>query len=376
MVTIKEVTSKRDLREFVKFNIHLYRKNKFHVPGLISEEMTTLDRHRNPAFEYCKAVYYMAYLEDRMVGRIAVMVNESSNKVWRQRYARFGWVDFIDDDEVVDSLFEAAETWAHDQGMETIVGPMGFTDLDHEGMLVEGFNHLGTMATIYNYPYYRCQLERLGYIKETDWHEFKIYIPEGIPEKHERIGEIVKERYGLEVVKCRSTKELMRWARQVFELLNIAYAPLYGYAPLTEKQIDYYLSIYVPMLRLDLVTLIVRQEDQRLVGFGISLPSLSEAMREAGGRFFPLGWFYLLRALKKKPEVVDLYLIAIHPKYQNKGVNALLFNDLIPIYRKLGVRYAESNPELEGNTAVQSQWTYFRREHHKTRRLYKKDISK
>ncbi|MDR3129419.1 MAG: hypothetical protein LBU03_04170 [Tannerellaceae bacterium] len=376
MVTIKEVTSREELREFVKFNIRLYEGNEWHVPGLVSEEMTTLDKKKNPAFEHCKAIYYLAYLRERVVGRIAVIVNESSNKVWKQRYARFGWVDFIDDDEVVDRLFEVAEVWARNQGMETMVGPMGFTDLDHEGMLVDGFKELGTMATIYNYPYYRCQLERLGYVKETDWHEFKIYIPEGIPEKHLRIGEIVKERYGLEVVKCRSTKELMMWARDVFKLLNIAYAPLYGYAPLTERQIDYYLSIYMPMLRLDLVTLIVRREDRQLVGFGISLPSLSEAMRKAGGRFFPLGWFYLLRALKRKPTVVDLYLIAIHPEYQNKGVNALLFNDLIPIYRRLRVHYAESNPELEGNMAVQAQWTYFRREHHKTRRLYRKDLSK
>jgi GNAT superfamily N-acetyltransferase len=258
--------------------------------------------------------------------------------------------------------------------METIVGPMGFTDLDHEGMLVEGFDQLGTMATIYNHSYYPAHLERRGYLKETDWHEYKIYIPDGVPEKHLRIGQIVAERYGLDIVKCRSTKELMRYARDVFGLLNIAYAPLYGFAPLTDRQIDYYLSMYIPMLRLDLVTLIVRREDKQLVGFGISLPSLSRAMQRAGGRFFPFGWIHLLKTLKSRPEVIDLYLIAVHPDYQNKGVNALLFNDLIPVYRRLGVHYAESNPELETNTSVQLQWSYFRREHHKTRRLYKKTL--
>ncbi|MDR3126936.1 MAG: GNAT family N-acetyltransferase [Tannerellaceae bacterium] len=375
MVTITEVISRKELREFVKFNIRLYKDNPWHVPALISEEMITLDINKNPAFEHCHAAFFLAHRQGITVGRIAVIVNRHSNTIWKQRYARFGWLDFIDDKEVVDKLFETAEIWALGQGMHSLIGPMGFTDLDHEGMLVTGFDRLATMATIYNHPYYPQHLERMGYVKEIDWHEFKIFIPDAIPEKHLRIGEIVKERYQLEVLKCRSTKELMKYAHQVFELLNIAYAPLYGYAPLTENQIEYYLAIYLPMLRLDLVTLILRKADRRLIGFGISLPSLSKAMKQARGRFFPLGWFYLLRTLKTRPQVIDLYLIAIHPEYQNKGVNALLFNDLIPIYRKLGVLYAESNPELETNTSVQSQWTYFRREHHKTRRLYRKDFS-
>ncbi|MDR3137936.1 MAG: GNAT family N-acetyltransferase [Tannerellaceae bacterium] len=374
MVTIKEVTTRCALREFVKFNHRLYRKNKFHVPSLVSEEMMTLDKAKNPAFDHCKAAYFLAYLDKQVVGRIAVMVNQISNTVWSQRYARFGFVDFEDDDEVVDKLFATAESWAKAQGMEKLVGPMGFTDLDHEGLLVDGFDQLGTMATIYNYPYYKDQLQRLGYTKETDWHEFKIYIPDGIPQKHLRIGQIVKERYSLEVVKA-SGKELSRFAPQIFELLNIAYAPLYGFVPLTQRQVDYYLSIYLPILRPDLVTLIVRKSDQRLVAFGISLPSLSTAMQKAKGHLFPFGWLHLLFALKINPKVIDLYLVAVHPEYQNKGVNALLFNDLIPIYRKLGIIYAESNPELENNTAVQSQWSYFQREHHKTRRLFKKVLA-
>lgn len=369
-IVIKEVTGKKELRQFVKFNIDLYKGNPYHVPSLIYDEMMTLDREQNPAFEVCDAIYFLAYKGDRIVGRIAGIINRRSNEVWNQKRARFGFVDFIDDNEVVDALFAAVRTWARQQGMEELCGPMGFTDLDHEGMLVEGFDQLGTMATIYNHPYYPKQLERMGFAKDQDWHEFKVYVPDGVPEKHLRIGEIVKRKYGLKVVKCKSKKEIMPYARPLFETLNVAYAPLYGFSPLTDKQIDYYIKMYIPMLRLDLITLIVREEDNALVGFGISIPSLSRALQKAKGQLWPFGWFHLLKALRSKPKIIDLYLMGVLPEYQSKGVNALLFNDLIPIYKSLGAIYAESNPELESNNAVQAQWDYFKREHHKTRRVF------
>ena len=369
-IVIKEVTGKKELRQFVKFNIDLYKGNPYHVPSLIYDEMMTLDRKQNPAFEVCDAIYFLAYKGDRIVGRIAGIINRRSNEVWNQKRARFGFVDFIDDDEVVDALFNAVRQWAKQQGMEELCGPMGFTDLDHEGMLVHGFDQLGTMATIYNHPYYPQQLERMGFVKDQDWHEFKVYVPDCVPEKHLRIGEIVKRKYGLKVVKCKSKKEVMPYARPLFETLNISYAPLYGFSPLTDKQIDYYINMYIPMLRLDLLTLIVREEDNAVVGFGISIPSLSRALQKSKGQLWPFGWFHLLKALRSKPEIVDLYLMGVLPEYQSKGVNALLFNDLIPIYKSLGVVYAESNPELETNNAVQAQWDYFKREHHKTRRVF------
>ena len=369
-IVIKEVTGKKELRQFVRFNIDLYKGNPYHVPSLIYDEMMTLDRKQNPAFEVCDAIYFLAYKGDRIVGRIAGIINRRSNEVWNQKRARFGFVDFIDDDEVVDALFNAVRQWAKQQGMEELCGPMGFTDLDHEGMLVHGFDQLGTMATIYNHPYYPQQLERMGFVKDQDWHEFKVYGPDCVPEKHLRIGEIVKRKYGLKVVKCKSKKEVMPYARPLFETLNISYAPLYGFSPLTDKQIDYYINMYIPMLRLDLLTLIVREEDNAVVGFGISIPSLSRALQKSKGQLWPFGWFHLLKALRSKPEIVDLYLMGVLPEYQSKGVNALLFNDLIPIYKSLGVVYAESNPELESNNAVQAQWDYFKREHHKTRRVF------
>lgn len=369
-IVIKEVTGKKELRQFVRFNIDLYKGNPYHVPSLIYDEMMTLDRKQNPAFEVCDAIYFLAYKGDRIVGRIAGIINRRSNEVWNQKRARFGFVDFIDDDEVVDALFNAVRQWAKQQGMEELCGPMGFTDLDHEGMLVHGFDQLGTMATIYNHPYYPQQLERMGFVKDQDWHEFKVFVPDCVPEKHLRIGEIVKRKYGLKVVKCKSKKEVMPYARPLFETLNISYAPLYGFSPLTDKQIDYYINMYIPMLRLDLLTLIVREEDNAVVGFGISIPSLSRALQKSKGQLWPFGWFHLLKALRSKPEIVDLYLMGVLPEYQSKGVNALLFNDLIPIYKSLGVVYAESNPELETNNAVQAQWDYFKREHHKTRRVF------
>lgn len=373
-VIIKEVTTKKELRNFVKFNITLYKDNPYHVPGLIDEEMITLSRKKNPAFEIGEAIYFLAYKDETIVGRIAGMINYKSNETWNQKNARFGFVDFIDDVEVVDKLFEAVENWAKEKKMTHLHGPLGFTDMDHEGMLINGFDQLGTMATIYNFPYYPEHMERMKYIKDQDWYEFKIKVPEKIPEKHIRISEIVKKKYGLHILKFKRRKDIWPYAQKIFNTLNEAYAPLYGFAKLTPKQIDYYVNLYIPMIRLDLITLIVREDDDAVVGFGITLPSLSKALQKTKGRLFPFGFIYLLKALYSKPKVVDFYLTGILPEYQNKGVNALLFSDLIPIYRNLGTMYAESNPELETNNAVQTQWDYFEREHHKTRRAFIKQL--
>lgn len=374
-VIIKEVTEKKELKRFVKFNIELYKDCPFHVPGLVEEEMVTLDKAKNPAFEVCDSIYFLAYKEGQIVGRIAGIINRLSNETWGQKRARFGFLDFIDDNEVVDALFDAVAKWAIQHGTTELQGPMGFTDLDHEGMLIEGFDQLGTMATIYNHAYYPKQLERIGFCKDQDWNEYKIYIPEAVPEKHLRIGEIVKKKYGLKILKFKKSKEIMPYARPLFDTLNTAYAPLYGFSKLTSRQIDYYIKMYVPMLRLDLVTLIVKEDDNSVVGFGISLPNLSHALKKAKGHLFPFGWIHLLKALKSKPKVVDLYLMGVLPEYQSKGVNALLFNDLIPEYIRVGTVYAETNPELESNNAVQAQWDYFKREQHKSRRVYLKPLT-
>lgn len=373
-VEIRQVQDKSELKRFVQFGNELYKKNPYHVPMLIDDELGTLDKDRNPAFEFCEAAYFLAYRNGRIVGRIAGIINHRANETWNQSNARFGFLDFINDNAVVDALFEVVENWARSKGMEMLQGPMGFTDMDKEGMLVEGFDQLGTMSTIYNYAYYPKQLERLGFIKDQDWKEFKIYIPKEIPEKHIRISKIVREKYGLRVVKVKDRKELLPYGPAVFETINKAYSNLYGYSELSPAQIEYYTKLYIPMLRPEFVTLIVREKDEKVVGIAISMPNLSKALKLANGKLFPFGFIHLLRALKGRPRVIDLYLMGVLPEYMNRGVNALLFNDLIPIYQKFGVEYAESNPELETNMSVQMQWDYFERKHHKTRRAFIKKL--
>ena len=375
MVEIRQLNPTRsNLKKFVEFQIELYKGNPYFVPPLVSDEIATLDSKVNPAFDHCESAYFMAYRDGKAVGRIAAMINKQVNEKENSRQARFGFVDFIDDAEVSKALFDAAEKWAKEKGMDNIVGPLGFTDLDNEGMLINGFEELGTMATIYNYPYYPAHVERLGYEKEVDWHEFLIEIPEQIPDKHKRIAEIVKKKFNLRVVKFTSRKALKeQYGQALFELINEAYDNLYGYSRLTKRQIDYYIKIYLGMLNLDLVTLIVDGEDQ-LVGVGISIQSMSRALQKSKGKMFPFGWWHLLKGLKGKNDRVDLLLVAVKPQYMGKGVNALLFTDLIPAYNKYGFKWAESNPELESNAAVQNQWEAFPYRQHRNRRAFIKRL--
>lgn len=373
-VEIKVVETKEDLKKFVLFGNELYKNNPYHIPVLVKDELETLDKDINPAFEFCEAVYYLAYKNGRIVGRIAGIINHRANEAWNQTHARFGFVDFINDNEVVDALFDAVAKWAKSKGMDMLHGPMGFTDMDKEGMLVEGFDRLGTMITIYNYAYYPKQLERIGFMKDQDWKEYIITIPDSIPERHVRISNLVSQKYGLSVLKFKSNKELIPYGPVVFELINKCYANLYGFSQLSDRQIQYYSKIYMPLLRPDFVTMIRRDKDEKIIGFGLALPNLSRALRKANGSLFPFGFIHLLRALKGRPRVVDLYLMGVLPEYQNRGVNALLFNDLIPIFRQSAAKFAESNPELETNMSVQLQWNYFERKHHKTRRAYIKPI--
>lgn len=375
MVEIRQINPTRsNLKKFVEFQIKLYEGNPYFIPPLVSDEIATLDSKVNPAFDHCESAYFMAYRDGKPVGRIAAMINKQVNEKENSRQARFGFVDFIDDAEVSKALFDTAEQWAKEKGMDNIVGPLGFTDLDNEGMLINGFEELGTMATIYNYPYYPQHIERLGYEKEVDWHEFLIEVPEQIPDKHKRIAEIVKKKFNLRVVKFTSRKALKeQYGQALFELINEAYDNLYGYSRLTKRQIDYYIKIYLGMLNLDLVTLIVDGDDQ-LVGVGISIQSMSRALQKSKGKMFPFGWWHLLKGLKGKNDRVDLLLVAVKTQYMGKGVNALLFTDLIPAYNKYGFKWAESNPELESNAAVQNQWEAFPYRQHRNRRAFIKKL--
>jgi len=372
---IVPVTDKKSLKQFVKFRIDLYKDSPYAIPPLYMDEMGTLDPAKNPAFEFCEAQCFLAYRDDKPVGRICAMINHKANEIWKTQSGRFGFIDFIDDKEVSAALLKTAEEWVKSKGLKAIHGPLGFTDMDQEGTLIEGYDQLGTMATIYNYPYYPQHIEQLGYRKDVDWVEYKIYIPDAIPEKHKRISEIVMKKYNLRIVKYTSSKKLIKdgYGQKLFELVNTSYAHLYGFTPLTQKQIDYYIGMYLSMLKLEFLTLIVDEKGD-LAGMGVAMPSLSKALQKAQGSLFPFGFIHLIKALKMKNPVVDLLLIAVRPEYMGKGVNALMFYDLIPHFQKAGIEYAESNPELVENEKVQSQWEYFKNVNHKRRRAFIKEL--
>lgn len=372
-VEIKKVETKSELKRFIRFNYEFYKDNPYSVPDLYDDMLNTFSPKKNAAFEFCEADYFLAYRNGKIVGRVAAIINNRANETWNKKTVRFGWIDFIDDIEVSRALIETVKDWGRDRGMTTIEGPLGFTDLDAEGMLVEGFDQLSTMATIYNYPYYPKHMEQLGMEPSADWVEMKIYIPEEIPEKHLRISNIIARKYGLHVRKLTNKKEVKKSgvAHEIFRLINEAYAPLFNFSKMTERQIDQYVNMYIPVLDLRMVS-IVENEQNEIVAVGISMPSLSEALQKAKGKLLPFGWFHLIKALMlKRPKVLDLLLVGVRPDYQNKGVNALLFTDLIPVYQELGFEYAESNPELEMNDKVQNQWQYFKTEQHKRRRCFK-----
>jgi len=374
-ITIKPILpTKSNLEKYVRFGIDLYRGNNYFVPPLIIDEVATLSPDSNPAFEHCSAQSFMAYRDGRPVGRITAIINDIVNRKQGSKAMRFGFVDFVDDVEVVDALFKAAEDWGRNRGCSMMIGPMGFSDMDHEGMLIEGFKEMGTMATIYNYDYYPRHMERMGFEKDVDWVEFRMTVPDKVPDKYMRIADIVSKKFNLHTVKFTSRKKIKeQYGLALFELINEAYADLYGYSPLSRRQIDYYIDQYLGILRLEDVCVVVDADD-KLVAVGISMPSLSKALRRSGGKIFPTGWYHLWKAIRGHVDVVDLLLVAVKPEYQSKGVNALIFCDLLPGYIANGYKFAESNLELEGNESVQKQWEYFERRQHRRRRAWKKII--
>ena len=367
--------SKRSqIRKFVKLGIDFYKDNPYYVPPLVMDDTNTLSPKKNPAFDFCEAQAFMAYRDGKPVGRIAGIINHKVNGRTGHKDLRFGFVDFIDDPEVSQALFDAVSQWGRVKGMTSIVGPLGFTDMDQEGMLTFGYDEVGTMATIYNYPYYPQHMERMGFEKDADWMEYYLTVPDAVPEKHRRIAEIVKERNGLKVKKYSSRKKIREeYGVALFELINEAYDKLYGYSPLSPKQIQYYINMYLSILNLELVT-VVTDADDKIVAIGISIQSFSKALQKCRGRIFPFGWVHLLPVLLGKSDAVDLLLIAVKPEYQSKGVNALLFADLIPYYIKNGYRHAESNPELESNAKVQNQWGSFEARQHRRRRAWRRNL--
>lgn len=375
-VEIRRVETKRDLKKFIRFNYELYKGNAYSVPDLYEDMKSTFSKEKNPAFEFCEAEYFLAYKDGKIVGRVAAIINNRANETWHTRNVRFGWIDFVDDREVSEALLNAVCEWGRRKGMTDIVGPLGFTDIDAEGMLIEGFDQLSTMATIYNYPYYPRHMEALGYEKQTDWIEKKLYVPESVPDGYQRVADIVMKRSNLHMHHIKSRKEISGTdlPYRIFDLINEAYSPLFGYSKMSKRQVDQYVKTYFPLLDMRMIS-IVEDADNEIVAVGVSMPSISRALQKAHGKLFPFGWFHLLKALFiKHSDVLDLLLVGVKPEYQSKGVNALLFADLIPSYVKMGFRYGETNPELEENEKVQMQWKYLKSETHKRRRCYHKAL--
>lgn len=377
-ITIKRVESKRDLKRFIELHYDLYAGNPYDVPNLFSDEMKTLSKDKNAAFEFCEAEYFMAYnAENQLVGRVAAIINHRANKRWGRLCVRFGWIDFIDDINVSRALLQAVEDYGRSKGMNEMIGPLGFTDLDPEGMLTWGFDQLGTMPTIYNYSYYPEHMEQLGdFEKDNDYVEFKLMVPDTVPEKYTKISRMIETRYNLHVRKF-TKKDIFEggYGRKIFELINTCFKDLYGYSELSDKQISQYIDMYLPMADLSLITGVEDwNAEKKLVAVGISIPSLSVALQKCRrGRLFPMGWWHILRALKQhKTKGVDLLLLGVLPEYRMKGANALMFSDLIPRYQAYGFEWGESQVEMETNENVQSQWQYLETILHKRRRCYKK----
>ena len=380
LIEIKKVENKKDLKTFIDFHYDLYEGNEYDVPNLFSDEMNTLSKDKNAAFEFCEAEYYLAYKDGKLAGRVAAIINHKANNKWGKKSVRFGWIDFIDDREVSKALLDAVEKYGREKGMEDVVGPLGFTDMDPEGMLVWGFDQLGTMPTIYNYAYYPEHIEALeGFEVDNKYVEFKIMVPDEVPEKYAKIAMMIEKRYNLHVRKL-TKKEVFQggMGQKIFDLINDTYKDLYGYSELSQKQIDQLIKSYLGFLDFNLITCIEDWTDgeHKLIGVGITMPSLAHALRKCRrGRLLPFGWFHVLRAIKMhKTNIVDLLLIGILPEYRAKGANALLFADLIPWYQKYGIEWGETQVELETNAGVQGQWGALTPVMHKRRKCYKKII--
>ena len=374
-VEIRKVQTKKELKEFIHFANDLYKGDEYYAPSLISDDYNTFDPKKNGAFDFCQAQLFLAYKVGKVAGRVMAIINNRANETWKVKQVRYGWIDFINDEEVAKALLDAVAAWGKERGMTDIAGPLGFTDFDPEGMLVEGFERVATMIGIYNYPYYPQILEKLGYTKEADWMEYRITIPDELPERYYKYADIVIAKNKLNVRKV--TRRMINkenYGRKFFKLINETYYKLYGFSLLSDKQIDDYTKLYLGLLDTRMVSFI-ENENGELVAAGVTMPDLTAALQKCGGKLFPFGWFHLLKAIFWKPcDTLDMLLVGVREDYRGKGLNAVLVTDLYPRLKAMGFKYAETTAELETNDSIQAMWKYFEREQHKRRRVYAKKI--
>jgi len=365
---INEVTTKSELNKFIKFPYSLYKGSPYWIPPMLLDEKKALNSKKNPAFDFCDVKLWTAYKDGKIAGRIAGIINRRYIEAWKNKFARFCYFDFIDDTEVSSALLNTAGAWALENKMDAIHGPLGFTDFDAEGMLVEGFNEMGTFGAIYNYPYYVKHIESCGFKKDADWIEFQLIPPKEPIEKINRIAEIVTKKYGLRILNAKKASDLLPYGKELFQLMNRTYKDLYGFVQLTDKQIDLYIKEYFSFIRPDFVPIVLNPRN-KVVAFGITMPSLSKALLKNRGRLLPFGFLPVLKAMKHN-DMADLYLVSVEPEMQNKGINSLLINEICKIYIKNNIKFVETNRELETNLKVQGQWKEIEARQHKRRRSY------
>ncbi len=381
-IEIKKVTTRKDLDAFIQLHYDLYKDSPYDAPNLYSDEVYTLSKDKNSAFQFCDADYFLAYKDGKVVGRVAAIVNKRYNEQWNRPCVRFGWLDLIDDEEVMRALLNTVEQYGRERGMKEIIGPLGFTDMDPEGMLTKGFEELGTMATGYNHAYYPQLMEKMeGYEKDNDYVEYKVFVPKGdMPEKFSKIAQMVEKRYNLHCPRLKRSQIFGKeqYGQKVLDVINRTFGHLYGYSEMTQAQIDEYVHQYFKFISMDMLCIIEdwNTPDHDVVGVGITIPSLTKALQKCkNGRLLPFGWWHLFKALYlKKTDIVDCLLIGVLPEYRTKGANSLLFYHLIPVFQKYGFKWGETHVEMETNNKVQSQWMYYEHEQHKRRRCYKKQL--
>ena len=371
MITVKEVTTRKELKQFIMFPFELYKNDKNWIPPLIMDEWNTFDSKKNPAFDHCEAAYFLAYKDNKIVGRIASIINHKANVRWDEKRTRFGWIAFIDDKDVSKALLDAAEAWGKAKGMKGIHGPLGFSDLDPEGMMVEGFEHEPGITTAYNYSYFPKHLEAHGFRKSVDWIQLKFNASQPIPEKVQRINQLISHKYRVEARIPGSKKELLSYAPGIFKTLNAAFRNLYGFVELSDRQIDFYVKAYLGFARPELICILL-DESNNVIGFGVSFPSLSRAFRKARGRIFPFGFIHILKALRKY-DTVDLYFTGVHPDWQKKGLHSLYFAKMNEQYIKQNIKYAYSTGQLETNINAVGIWDNYEKESNFRTRCYIKD---
>lgn len=374
-IEIREITSRKGLKQFIRFGNDLYKDCEYFCPHIEADEMRTFDTKNNPSFEVCDHVLYMAYENNQPVGRICGIINRVANEHWGQKKVRFGWIDFIDDERVSKALLDAVAAWGKAKGMNILNGPVGFTDWDYEGLLIEGFDYLAPVASLYTFPYYQRHLEAYGLTKENDWIEYQITPPNELPERLIRMSKIVEERSRVHIDPVKSAKELVsKYGLTFMDVLDSAYQKLYNFQPMTDKQKLYYRDAYFPLVNFDFVSIVVNEKNE-IVGVGVGMPDISKAVRKCKGKLFPFGWWHILRALKsKKIDTFDLLLIAVRPDYQGKGVNSLIFMKQLPNYKKYGIQHVETTSMMEDNTLVLENFKYFEYKQHKRRRAYAMSI--